>query len=136
MYTGGSQAGNVPRFRNEILHVAGLYLPVGEINLQPQPVPRPRLEIDYHRLRGRVSLCYLERAVVSFAGIALVDRTVDVHVLVFRVRNARPGDLDASRFDLGDLESDVEPVSVDLLECKKACLLNSCATLQFVSNES
>lgn len=101
--------------RQEVDDIALLDAAIRQIHLQPQSVAGAGLEVGDECARRRVSLRHFEHARVLLSGVALINRPVDVDVLVFRIRHAAPNHLDAHRLDLGDVDDGLEAVRVDSL---------------------
>lgn len=102
-------------FCQEVDDITLLDAAICQIHLQPQSVPGAGLEIHDECTRRRISLRHLEDARVFLAGVALINRPVDVDVLVFRVWHAAPHHLDAHRLDLGDVNDSLEAVRINFL---------------------
>ena len=99
-------------FGDKVLHVALLYPSVGQINLEPQTIPGTRLQIADHGLRMRIPLGDFERARVLLAAVALVNRSINIHVFVLRIRHPGPSYFHVRRFDRLDFHFHVKRVRI------------------------
>lgn len=103
------------RFCKEIDDVTLLNSTVRQIHLEPQAVARSRLKIHDQRASCRVAFRHFEHTRVLLAGVALINRAINVDIFIFRIWNAAPDDLNACRLNLRNVHNRLKAIRVDLL---------------------